>query len=94
MPENQGENRSMNKAKYIYKDKDLTTLILSKVEHVIGLIAEQNGKTFDESYPEFISSKTYRNLVNTNTLLWSESAEYILDDYNIENANRCCESIV
>jgi hypothetical protein len=77
----------MSKADYRYKEKNLTTLILSKLEHVIGLLAEQDARSFDDCYPEFISSKTYRNLINTNTLLWSESAEFILDDYNRERGS-------
>jgi hypothetical protein len=74
----------MNEAKYFYKGKNLTTLILSKLEHVIGLLAEQEGREFDDCYIEFISSRTYQNIINTNTLLWGESAEFILDDYNRE----------
>ncbi|MDR2610298.1 MAG: hypothetical protein LBC58_02455 [Clostridiales Family XIII bacterium] len=71
----------MSGGKYYYKDKNLTTLILSKIEHVVDIIAEKEGRSFDACYPEFVSSKTYRNLVNTDTLLWGESAEFIVDDY-------------
>jgi hypothetical protein len=71
----------MSGEKYYYKDKDLTTLILLKLEHVVGIIAERENRSFDECYPDFVLSGTYRNLLATETLLWSESAEYIVDDY-------------
>jgi hypothetical protein len=67
--------------RYYYKDKNLTTLILSKIEHVVGIVAENENLSFDECYPKFISSKTYHNLIHTETLLWGESAEFIVDDY-------------
>jgi hypothetical protein len=28
-----------------------------------------------------MTTKTYQNLMDTSTLLWSESAEFIVDDY-------------
>ena len=71
----------MSEKNYVYRGKNLTTLILSKIEHVVGLIAEKTGRAFEDCYPEFISSLTYKNLLNTETLLWSESAEFITDDY-------------
>jgi hypothetical protein len=84
MFENHRKGRAMNESQYMYKGQNLTTLILSKLEHIIGLLAEQEGRAFDDCYVDFVSSKTYQNLINTNTLLWSESAEFILDDYNCE----------
>jgi hypothetical protein len=73
--------KSMNEALYLYKDKNITTLILGKIEHIVRLLAEKDGRQFDECYPAFISSRAYENLINTDTLLWGESAEFILDDY-------------
>jgi hypothetical protein len=32
----------------------------------------------------FVGTKTYGNLMNLDTLLWSESAEFIVDDYYLE----------
>jgi hypothetical protein len=71
----------MNEKKYSYKGKDLTTLILLKIEHIVGLIADRENRSFDECYPEFVSSRAYVNLSNSDTLLWGESAEFIVDDY-------------
>jgi hypothetical protein len=70
--------------KYRYNGKDLTALILLKIEHVVRIISEQKNLPFDECYPAFILSRTYRNLINTETLLWGESAEFIADDYRRE----------
>jgi hypothetical protein len=70
--------------KYSYNGKDLTALILLKIEHVVRIISEQNNLPFDECYPAFILSRTYRNLINTETLLCGESAEFIVDDYRRE----------
>jgi hypothetical protein len=67
--------------KYLYKGKDLTTLIHTKIEHVVSLIAETEKLSFEEAYLLFISSKAFENLTNPLTLLWSESAEFILDDF-------------
>jgi hypothetical protein len=69
---------------YWYKGQNLTTLVLSKLEHVIGLVAEQEGRSFDDCYPEFATSRTYQNLIDMSTLLWSESAEFIASDYRQE----------
>jgi hypothetical protein len=69
---------------YIYKGQNLTTLILAKIEHVVSLIAERESLSFELAYHEFMQTKTYRNLINTQTLLWGESAEFIVDDYIAE----------
>ena len=74
----------MSAGEFYYKDKNLTTLILTKTEHVVGIIAEKEGRTFEECYRDFLLSKAYQNLIDTETLLWGESAEFIVDDYYLE----------
>ena len=71
----------MSTGEFYYKDKNLTTLILTKIEHVVSIIAEKEGRPFEECYRDFLLSKAYRNLIDTETLLWGESAEFIMDDY-------------
>ena len=66
---------------FYYKDKNLTTLILMKTEHVVSIIADREGRPFEDCYRDFLLSKAYRNLTDTETLLWGESAEFIVDDY-------------
>jgi len=69
---------------FYYKDKNLTTLILTKTEHVVGIIAEKEGRPFEDCYRDFLLSRAYQNLIDTETLLWGESAEFIVDDYYLE----------
>jgi len=69
---------------YLYKGRNLTALILTKTEHVVSLIATQESVPFERAYRGFVDSKTFQNLQNTQTLLWGESAEFIVDDYYLE----------
>ena len=70
---------------YVYKGKNLTSLILIKAEHVVSLLADLKSVSFEHAYHDFLRSRTFQNLQNTQTLLWSESAEFIVDDYCREN---------
>ena len=73
---------------YIYKGQNLTALILMKIEQTVGIIVEKENRAFKECYRDFLLSKTYRNLTDTDTFLWGESAEFIVDDYQQEkNSN-------
>jgi hypothetical protein len=67
--------------KYIYKGQDITVDILFKEEHIVSLLAAKEGRKFDDVYADFLQSQTYEALQNTATLLWSESAEFIVDEY-------------
>ena len=58
-----------------------------KVEQTVGIIAEKENRPFKECYRDFLLSRTYRNLTDTDTLLWGESAEFIVDDYQREKNN-------
>ena len=69
---------------YFYKGQNLTALILMKIEQTVGIIAEKENRPFKECYRDFLLSRAYRNLTNTDTLLWGESAEFIVDDYQRE----------
>jgi hypothetical protein len=68
-------------ARYEYKGKNLTTVILQKIERVVELLSEKELRSFEDCYQDFAASRTFLNLQNTNTLLWGENAEYIVDDY-------------
>ena len=74
----------MSTGEFYYKGKNLTTLILTKTEHIVGIITEKEGRPFEDCYRDFLMSKAYRNLIDTETLLWGESAEFIVDDYYLE----------
>ncbi|MCL2808260.1 MAG: hypothetical protein FWD27_08960 [Coriobacteriia bacterium] len=66
---------------YSYKGKNLTTLVLTKIEHVASIVASREMISFELAYRSFISSKTFDILQNMQTLLWSESAEFIVEEY-------------
>ena len=74
----------MSEGGYYYKGKNLTTLILTKTEHIASIIADKEGRQFEDCYRDFLLSKAYQNLIDTETLLWGESAEFIVDDYYLE----------
>ena len=77
----------MVRDEYFYKGQNLTALILMKIEQTVGIIAEKESRLFKECYRDFLLSRAYRNLTDTDTLLWGESAEFIVDDYQWEKNN-------
>jgi hypothetical protein len=74
--------------KYTYNGEDITIDMMFKIEHIVNILAERENKDFDTVFAEFVASSTYHNLQQTNTLLWAESSEYIVDEYNREIKNR------
>ena len=60
----------MLSVKHTYHAIDITLDVYEKICSVVELMAEKENKTFDECYLLFASS-----------LMWSESAEYLLDEY-------------
>ena len=71
----------MSEERLLYKGQDITLDITMKIEHVVRIIAEQQQIPFDDAYRNFAGSAAYRALQNTHTLMWAESAEYIVDRY-------------
>jgi len=69
------------KDKYIFKNEDITTDVLFKIEQIVSILAEKEHIHFDDAYETFISSDTYKILKRTNNLYWAESAEFIADEY-------------
>jgi len=74
------------KGKYIFKDQDITTDVLFKIEQVTSILTAKENISFDDAYEKFVSSNTYNILKRTNNLYWAESAEFIVDEYYRENA--------
>lgn len=72
--------------KYIFKNEDITTDVLFKIEQIVNILAEKEHKSFDDAYEAFISSGTYCILQRTNNLYWAESAEFIVDEYYREKS--------
>jgi len=65
----------------MYRNQDVTLDVITKIEHVVRIIAEQQNIPFDDAYRSFIATRTYEALQNTESLMWAESAEYIVDRY-------------
>jgi len=68
-------------AKYFYKEQDITTDIMFKIEHIVSIIAEKEKNSFEVAYQNFLNSNTYKILQKTSSLMWAESAEFIVDEY-------------
>ena len=67
--------------RYLYKGQDITLDIIMKIEQVVRLISEQTQKSFDDCLYEFYQSKVYEALQKTGSLMWCESAEFIVDEF-------------
>jgi len=68
----------------LYRGQDITIDVYMKIEHVVTLIAEAEQVVFDQALMVFAKTRTYRNIINTESLMWSESAEFIFDEYQRE----------
>ena len=69
------------KYKYIFKNEDITTDVLFKIEQIVSILAEKEKISFDDAYEKFIFSTTYNILQRVDNLYWAESAEFIVDEY-------------
>ena len=70
--------------KYIYKGQDITIDMMFKIEHIVNIMAERENKDFDTVFADFLASNTYKILQQTDNLLWAESSEFIVDEYDRE----------
>jgi hypothetical protein len=67
--------------KYSYKGQDITIDLMFKIENIVNILVKRENKGFDTIFAEFIASNTYNILQQTNNLLWTESSEFIVDEY-------------
>lgn len=67
--------------KYVYHGMDITLDVYEKISTVVFMIAEQEHISFEEAYQKFVDSRVYKMLQNVDTLMWSESSEYIVEEY-------------
>ena len=74
--------------KYSYKGQDITLDIVMKIEKIVRIVSERTGKTFEEVLGEFYESRTYEALQNTESVLWAESSEFIVDELFRELQNK------
>jgi hypothetical protein len=66
---------------YIYKGKNISFVIVIKLDHTVSLLAQKENRPFDEVYADFLESNTYRAIQDTRSLMWYENAEFIVDEY-------------
>lgn len=74
--------------KYLYKGENITLDILIKIEQVVRLIEKYSYRSFDDCLCDFLHSNVYDALRKPDSLMWSENAEFILDEYFRELACR------
>ena len=67
--------------KYFYHGIDITMDVYEKIRRVVETISENEAISFEKAYQKFVESTVYDNLQNSNTMMWSESSEYIVDEY-------------
>jgi hypothetical protein len=67
--------------KYLYNGEDITVDIFFKIEHVVSIIAENENVPFEKAYLGFLNSDLYKALQKTRSLMWTESAGFIVDEY-------------
>jgi hypothetical protein len=67
--------------KIMYNGQNLTLFIVQKIEHIVSKIAEKENISFDSAYTDFSISQIYKSLQNSASMLWTESAEFIVDEY-------------
>ena len=70
--------------KYSYKGQDITIDMMFKIEHIVNILSERDNRDFDTVLAKFLASSTYRILQQTDNLLWTESSEFIVDEYDRE----------
>lgn len=67
--------------KYQYKGTNITLDIIIKIEQVVRLLQKYTQRSFDDCLCDFYHSKVYEALETPGSLMWSENAEYIVDEY-------------
>jgi hypothetical protein len=71
---------------YIYKGKDISYVVAHKIVQIIGILARQEKRAFDEVYTEFLESNAYSAIQEPRSLMWYENAEFIVDEYYREKS--------
>lgn len=66
--------------KYLYNGEDITLDILMKIEKVVRILCQRTGEQFEQILSDFYKSNTYKALQNTQSTMWAESSEFIVDE--------------
>ena len=67
--------------KYLYHGMDITLDVYEKIKSVVELLAQKEKLSFEDAYLAFAESTVYEAMQNTETILWYESPEYLVDEY-------------
>jgi hypothetical protein len=81
------EKRKIPDNNIMYNGQELTFILVQKIDRIVSIIAEKENIPFDLAYTKFSTSKVYISLQNPDSLLWTESAEFIADEYFREIGN-------
>ena len=63
-----------------YLCQDIILDIIMKIEKVVRLLSNKTGESFEKMLEKFYKSRTYKVLRNTQSMLWAESSEFIVDE--------------
>jgi len=74
--------------KIVYNGQELSFLISQKIEHIANIISEKEDISFDTAYTVFTASLIHKSLQNAASLLWTENAEFIVDEYYREKKGK------
>ena len=73
--------RKTSDEKLLYNGQELNTVVSQKIERITRIISERENKSFTAAFDVFLTSCTYKSLKNTASLLWTENAEFIVDEF-------------
>ena len=68
------------KAKYVFKGKNITTLVILKIDKVVSLLAFKLNLDYYTALDVFYKSRVYEAMIDTKNILWAESAEFVVDE--------------
>ncbi len=66
---------------YRYNNQNITLEILLKIENTVRVLSERQEKSYDECLLSFYRTDTFKALKNPQTCMWSETADFIADEY-------------
>ena len=78
--------------KYVYHGMDITMDVYEKIRSTVELLAESEQVSFEKAFQKFAESSVYECLQNTQSMMWSESAEFLVDEYYRRQENGLVKS--
>lgn len=76
--------------KYVYHGIDITLDVYETIKDIVVLISKREGISFEDAYILLADSKLYAGLQNMETLYWSESPEFLLEEFYRLKTNESC----